>query len=286
MSGVYKVLGTTRQACSRAARGADARADARAEAERGLLQEARRLRADHPAMGARKLHGMLRPEGTGRDRFEKLLLDNGLRVRKPQNFSRTTFGSRFHEYPNLLGGKVLTGINQLWASDITYFFVVRRFYYISFETDVYSRRIIGWHVSDNLLAASHLASLEMAFGVRGRSHYGGTLVHHSDKGSQYLSGLYLRALAERGCLVSTCGSVYENPYAERVNGTIKNEYLHFRKINTMSDLITETERAVHLYNHQRPHLGLMGSLAPVEFEKILPTLSAQTRPTVALYTEG
>lgn len=243
------------------------------------------IRTVHPKMGARKMYELLMPEYIGRDKFESLLLQNGYRVDYPPNYIRTTYSVKCYQYKNLIKGIELTGVNRVWQSDITYIWVWNKFYYLVFITDVYSRRIIGHNASDSLEATSNIKALEMAFCNRGRKKYKG-LIHHSDRGSQYASIAYTNLLKLKGCEISMCDVAYENAYAERINGIIKNEYLKCKNITSFSILEKELDRAVNAYNYGRPHLSLVNKLSPVNFEKYVLTLNAEERPKVKLYTDG
>jgi len=250
-----------------------------------LFEKVDEIRIIHPKIGVRKIYGMLMPEHIGRDKFETLLLQNGYRVDYPRNYIRTTYSVKCYQYKNLIKGIELTGVNLVWQSDITYIWVLTKFYYLVFIIDVYSRRIIGHNASNSLETTSNIKALAMAFRKRGRKKYKG-LVHHSDRGSQYASDAYTSMLTLNGCEISMCNAAYENAYAERVNGIIKNEYLRCKNITSFSALEKELNHAVNAYNNTRPHLSLVNKLSPVNFEKYVLTLSAEERPKVTLYTDG
>lgn len=250
-----------------------------------LFLKADEVRAVHPKLGVRKMYELVLPLGIGRDRFEALMLNNGYRVCFPPNYIRTTYSVKCYQYTNLIKGIELTGINQVWQSDITYFLVGNKFYYLVFIIDVYSRRIVGYKASTTLEATANISALQMAFDLRGQKTYHG-LIHHSDRGSQYASNAYTSLLALKKCNVSMCDAAYENAYAERVNGIIKNEYLTSWSYNNLADVERGIKRAVYAYNYGRPHLNLKNKLSPVNFENYILSLSAEKRPMVKLYTEG
>jgi putative transposase len=164
------------------------------ETEQSILSCVESLRKDHPRMGAKKLYKLLQPDGIGRDRFIQLLMDHGYGTKRVRNYTRTTYSGTYY-YPNLISGKVLTGVNQLWVSDITFIWVDQRWYYLTFITDVYSRKIVGYAVDKHLHAQANIRALKMAFKTtRGQSIKG--LIHHSDRGSQYIHKEHLRLLKE------------------------------------------------------------------------------------------
>lgn len=235
-----------------------------------ILEVCGQIREEHPMMSCRKMYDVAgNGFSLGRDRFEALLLTHGFRVRHPKNYQRTTYSVGHGYFDNLISGLVLTGIDQLWQTDITYFRCLGRFYYMVFIIDVYSRRIIGYHVSDNMLAYSNMQALRMAFGTRGNPERFTSLIHHSDRGSQYVDKDYVRLLKQKGIAASMCLNSWENAFVERVHGTIKNEYMKHRTINSFAVLKAELARSVKLYNQQRPHLSLPGRTPPARFEQMI-----------------
>jgi len=250
-----------------------------------LFMKVDAVREVHPKMGIRKIYHLLAPQEIGRDKFEWLMLNNGYRVCYAPNYIRTTYSVKCHQYSNLIKGIELTGVNQVWQSDITYFLIEGKFYYLVFIIDVYSRRIIGYKASNTLETKANIEALQMAFDLRGQDAYPG-LIHHSDKGSQYASNAYTSLLTSNQCSISMCNFAFENAYAERVNGIIKNEYLKAWHFSNLTDLQAGLKRAVYAYNYGRPHDSLENKFAPVSFENYVLSLSAEKRPMVKLYTEG
>jgi putative transposase len=243
------------------------------------------IREIHPKIGVRKMYNMIAPEGIGRDKFEEIFLKNGYRVNYPKNYIRTTYSVKCHQYKNLIKGIELTGVNQVWQSDITYLWSANRFYYLVFIIDVYSRRIVGYKASITMETIANLIALQMAFKMRNMKEFKG-LIHHSDRGSQYASNAYTDLLESKKCDISMCNAAFENAYAERVNGIIKNEYMANWSFKSLTDVEKGLTRAVNAYNTSRPHNNLENKLAPVCFENYVLTLNAEKRPKVKLYTEG
>lgn len=226
------------------------------------------VREDHPRIGARKLFVMLKLEGEiGINKFEQFLSEEGLGIKVRHSAQRTTNSThRFHKYDNLVDGIKLTGVNQVWASDITYFMIGGNVYYIVFIQDVYSRRILGHSVSDNMLHQNNVKVLQESIGARKGADLS-RLIHHSDKGSQYCSTNYINMLKGNKMAISMAGNSMENPYVERLNGIMKNEYLFPRKkAHDLKSLKKEMKTVVKLYNESRPHSKL-GNLTPMQFEK-------------------
>lgn len=246
----------------------------------GLIMQAREI---HPAMGLRTIYDLCRPEGIGRDGFVGIGIRYGFRVKVFRNKTRTTFSSPYSRYRNLLADEQFDNINQLWTSDLTYFKVGDRDFYIVFIMDVYSRRIVGHSVADNMRAENNVAALKMALSMRGLSCYGHRLIHHSDRGGQYVSDNYTGLLKDYEIRISMCNVVYENAHIERVNGTIKNQYLIHRNITSFQQLEVEVNRAVQTYNHHRPHSALGGE-KPIAFEQEIKELKDSERAKIRIWT--
>ena len=144
-----------------------------------LLVEVDELRAEHPGCGVEKMYYTLKPDFIGRDRFVETFMNLGYRVKTIRNYHRTTIPVA-SQYQNLIEGLLVKSRNTVWQSDITYFDVKGKFYYLVFIVDVYTRRIVGYSVSDSLRAEANIGALKRAL-----SQYGAPKIHHSDRGSQY-----------------------------------------------------------------------------------------------------
>lgn len=245
-----------------------------------MMEQVRQI---HPGMGLRTMYEMLQPDGIGRDGFVALGLQEGFRLKSIEKQTRTTYSVKSNRYKNLLGEEVFDGINQLWSSDITYFHLSDKFFYIVFIMDVYSRRIVGYSLADNMRAENNLLALQQALKLRGIRDYEGHLIHHSDKGSQYVSDDYTALLEQYGIRISMCNEVYENTHIERVNDTIKNQYLKRWDIDNVKELTYKLADAIKAYNEQRPHQSLNG-MCPVEYEKYLETIENKKRKKMTIYT--
>lgn len=248
-----------------------------------LLSAITELRDIHPEMGARKMYHILKPDIIGRDKFIILSIENGFGVHKQRNFQRTTYNSHVYKYKNLIDGAIIFDINNVWVSDITYFRVQQVYFYLTFIVDLYSRRIIGSIAYPTLEAKANILALNMALKTRGAFHYE-NLIHHSDRGTQYTSTAYINLLVKKNISISMCDSVYHNVHAERVNGIIKNEYLRHWTINSFSSLKRCLNKAVFLYNHQRPHLAL-NYMTPIEYEDHIKNIHLSEHIGLHLYTD-
>jgi transposase InsO family protein len=240
------------------------------------------VRVMHPLMGLKKIYNLVLPGEVGRDRFIEIGVDNGLGIEKPRSYQRTTYSSKSAWFVNLVAGLLITGINQVWVSDITYYRVGNVFYYLTFIMDVYSRRILGYVAHHNLSAEANCRALEMSLAERAGANLNG-LIHHSDRGTQYTSNKYLNILSENGIGASMCDSVYENTHIERVNGIIKNEYLNYSEIISYDDLKRKLVKTVRLYNEERPHWNL-GLKIPCEYEKELADIPMNERKTMMIFS--
>jgi putative transposase len=241
------------------------------------------IREIHPGMGLRTMYDMLQPEGIGRDNFIALGLREGFRLQNKEKETRTTYSVKSHRYFNLLAGRRFTDVNQLWSSDFTYFHCAGVFYYIFLVMDVYSRRVVGYSLANNMRAENNIAALKMALTLRGIPNYKQQLIHHSDKGSQYASDAYTQALESYGIRISMCEEVYENTHIERINGTIKNQYLERMSIKSYEELKKKLRQVIDTYNNQRPHQSL-NKMTPFAYEQSLTQIPIDNRKKMEIYT--
>lgn len=242
------------------------------------------VRIEHPGMGLRCIYDMIQPDGIGRDAFICLGLESGYRLKAAIKYTRTTFSIKSNKYFNLLTGKIFNDINQVWSSDITYYYFEGKFYYIVLIMDVYSRRILGYTIASNMRSENNLTALKMALETRNIDHYHNTLIHHSDRGTQYASDVYTDELNSKGIQVSMCREVYENAHIERINNTIKNQYLNRWAIKGIRELHKKLSQTIGSYNNTRPHASL-NKMSPIQFEKRLENISLEKRKTMKIYTD-
>lgn len=247
-----------------------------------LGEVVRALRQEHNNMGSRALFHHLQEKEIGVNKFEKFMSSAGLTLEIKRRWIQTTDSRAGGPvFPNLTYGLKLNNINQLVAGDITYFITKPAVYYITMLTDVYSMRIVGYRSSEDMMATNNYLVLKQLIRLRGLKQLLG-LIHHTDKGSQYRALLYLRTLQNAGAAISMASTCLENPYAERINGIIKNDYLRFADIRSLSDMERELRKAVHKYNFERKQEQL-GWRAPVEYEKYILHLPSEERPVKKLY---
>ena len=219
-------------------------------------------RRKHPRMGGRKLYYKLQDifdsEGIkiGRDRFFDVLRRHKLLIKRRRNFVRTTNSfHRFRVYNNLIKDKNICHPNQVLVSDLTYINTREGYLYLSLVMDAYSRKIVGYEVSDTLEAVGCLRALNMALKQLPVNH---SAIHHSDRGIQYCSQAYIEKLRSNNLQISMTeeNHCYENAQAERINGVLKGEYGLRNKFVNKNMAKLACKQAIELYNTDRPHLAL------------------------------
>jgi putative transposase len=251
-------------------------------ADEALKVEIRQVyEANYAVYGARKVWRALNREGivVARCTVERLMRHMGLVGRVRGRHRRTTIPSRTSPCPSDLVERSFraTRPNALWVADLTYVATWSGFAYAAFVIDVFSRRIVGWRVATTLRANLALDALEMAIWSRGEPLHG--LVHHSDRGVQYLSIVYTERLATEGGVTSvgSVGDSYDNALAESVIGLYKSELIYNRgPWRTVEDVELATLAWVHWWNTTRLHSAI-GDVPPDEFEA---AHYAQQHPTV------
>lgn len=278
MECLYSVSGIGRQVYFRQAK----QQMQRAFIETRTIEMVKAIRERHPVMGARRLFYALQITDMGINRFERLLSGSGLGIERKKLWIKTTNSNHnYYKYGNLTYGLILDNIDQLWVSDITYWIEHGKHYYLLFILDVYCRRILGYTASENMYTLNNLKALELSFQERRKKQFE-QLIHHSDKGSQYCSTDYVKALKKANILISMAGNSLENPYAERLNGIIKNDYLQYYDTSSFGKLCKSLDTVVWLYNNERPHSEL-DNMTPVAFENLVRQQNESERKKMTLY---
>jgi transposase InsO family protein len=234
----------------------------------------RKERKEQPRVGVRKLHEALQPAfeaadlKIGRDYLFDILREHDMLIRRKKATCRTTFSQhRFYTYKNLVKNMLVTRPNQVWVSDITYIRTVSGFCYLALITDLYSRKIVGYDISDSLELAGCLRALKKAL-RHARPATG--LVHHSDRGFQYCSNQYVDELKKHGILISMTeeNHCYENAIAERVNGILKDEFYLDQCFYSTYHACNAAKNAIEIYNSKRLHLSLGYNTPNMVFENV------------------
>lgn len=212
----------------------------------------------HPRIGTRKLKYLLAQNDIeiGRDRLFSLLRMNRLLVQNRRAYHRTTNSNhRFYCHPNRIKeGLIPERPEQLWVADITYLATRCGSTYLSLVTDAYSRKIVGYHIGDDMKARTVKLAFLNALKERKNTD---ELVHHSDRGVQYCSVEYqeLHRQYDVSCSMTDGYDCYQNALAERINGILKMEYL-LNKPNDLDEAKKMVAESVKIYNEYRPHTAL------------------------------
>ena len=236
-----------------------------------VLDEIKDIRVRHPRMGVRKLQELLRPFmqeysiKMGRDALFDLLSTHGMLIRTRRRYVRTTYSNHWlRKYPNLIIDFTPSKPNELWVSDITYWKIGEKPLFLHLITDAFSRKIVGFQLSETLHGSETAKALKMAWKEqKGALHNDSQLIHHSDRGSQYCAYLYVNLLKKKQIQISMTqnGNPLENAIAERVNGILKDEYLLNYQCDDIQQAREKLGMAVWLYNNERPHSSI-GNLTP------------------------
>ncbi len=240
-----------------------------------LRDAIQRIVVEMPTYGYRRVHAELKRRGlfANKKRVRRIMRDDNLIGKRQRRFVRTTDSRHgLPVYPNLAKTMLLTDIDQLWVSDITYIRLEHEFIYLAVILDAFSRRVIGWELGRTLEAELTVAALRMALSKR---RVGPHLVHHSDRGVQYASREYTDLLKLHGIQISMSrrGNPYDNAKAESFMKTLKYEEVHRSEYRNLREARTEIRRFLEkVYNRKRLHSAL-GYLPPVEFEAVLTSQS-------------
>ncbi len=224
-----------------------------------------------PRLGTRKLYYLLKPKlnelgiKLGRDGLFDYLREHRLLVKPKRSYTKTTDSRHWmKKHPNLVQDLHINRPEQVFVSDITYVESAEGVHYLSLVTDRFSRKIMGYHLSENMTAVEVVKAVKQALKARVTSD---SLIHHSDRGSQYCSALYQAELRKNGVSPSMTDGYdcYQNALAERINGILKQEFL-LLKCNSFKELKRLIEESIQIYNTIRPHLSL-GMKTPEEVHK-------------------
>jgi len=251
------LFGISRQAIYQAEKRARKRADELALVKPLVFK----VRQEMPRLGTRKLYYLLKDEfdrlgiKIGRDALFDYLKTESMLIKPRKNYTKTTNSKHWlKKYPNLMKNAIPVRPEQYFVSDITYIKSRERTHYLSLVTDAYSRKIMGYHLSDDMSAENVVMAMKMAINNRVTS---AELIHHSDRGLQYCSSLYQIELRKSNTIPSMTDGYdcYQNALAERINGILKGEFL-INKCNTGKELKRLIAESIRAYNNKRPHLSL------------------------------
>lgn len=240
-----------------------------------------KTRVNHKRMGCRAMYyAAEQTPPVGRDIFEEIGLSNGFRIKRKKNKLKTTWGQRVTIYPNLVEGLVLTGINQVWQSDIFYQIQKGKVYYGVTIIDIYSRELLALHLSTSLKARENIKALKKALLARQGYNLKGC-IFHSDRGTQYISEAQTQIVLTHKMKLSMCKMPQQNAYVERIQGTIKNQYLCDLELKN-NNLTRIAQKVTYLYNHERPHQNLR-MMTPVKFKNHVENLPLNNQPEMLVF---
>jgi len=248
-----------------------------------VLEMVAQIRREIPRIGTPKLYFMikkpLQSQGLkiGRDALHQLLFNEGLIIRTKKRYAITTDSKHWmKKYPNLIKNLVVQESEEIWVSDITYIVVKDDFNYLSLITDAYSKLIVGFCLYHSLEAEGCLNALRMALEQRVKTT---SLIHHSDRGTQYCCNDYVKLLHNEEIKISMTdkGDPYENAIAERVNGILKTDFNLSRIFDNREQALITVGKSIYAYNNLRPHMSC-NYLTPVEAHQKTGLLKKKWKP--------
>lgn len=238
-----------------------------------IINYVKDYRSRMPKMGTRKLHHLLQPVlqkssiKCGRDKLFSILGKE--RLLQPKHRANRCFTKSLplsRNFPNLIKDLKIDAPEQVWVCDTTGLPVRDGLGYLTLTTDIYSKRIMGYHAQRTKSSSGSLTTLRMALDARVYPER--QLIHHSDGGGEYFNKIYLQALVDAH-IKSSCtapSSPQENTVAERINGILKNELLLVENIRSFETLLKNLPEAIKIYNEERPHSSI-DYMTPMEAHK-------------------
>ncbi len=239
------------------------------EQDADLRAKIEQVRVVHPRAGYRPLVHYLRREGIhlGETRLRRVLKKFELQIRPRKRFVATTDSNHSHLiYPNRLPEMTIDGTDQVWTADLTYIRINNGFVYLAVILDLFSRKVIGWQISKRIDGQLALDALDMA--IKRRQPAKG-VIHHSDRGVQYLCQSYVGRLREHGFHISCSrkGNPYDNAWTESFMKTLKDNEVYMWHYETYLDVLDRVPYFLEeVYNKKRIHSAL-GYVTPEEFEE-------------------
>jgi len=240
--------------------------------DRKLRSAIQKIALEFPFYGYRRITKELhaREFNINHKKVLQFMRENGLLCRRKKAFKPVTTQSNhsLRVYPNLAMDLKVTGLNQLWVSDITYIHLVDDFVYLAAIIDIFSRKCIGWSLSRSIDTNLTLSALDRAIAARQQLGFY-KLIHHSDQGMQYASEEYVERLKQTGIQISMSrkGNVYDNAFAESFMKTLKVEEVYLKEYESFEDALRNIKHFIEkVYNAKRLHSSI-SYLPPNKFEQ-------------------
>jgi len=235
---------------------------------RGKIEQ---VRVEFPRTGYRMLLHHLKRRGVaiGETKLRRIIKQFDLQFKHKRKFIATTDSN--HDcliHPNLIQGMTIDNINQVWTADITYIRIANGFVYLAVILDLYSRKAIGYAISKKIDGQLTVDALIIFIMIRGPPR---GVIHHSDRGVQYLCNAYVDILKENGFHLSCSrkGNPYDNAWTESFMKTLKYDEIYMGNYETYLDVVENLPHFIEeVYNKKRLHSSL-GYVPPEEFEKMI-----------------
>ncbi|MEI2694681.1 MAG: DDE-type integrase/transposase/recombinase [Saprospiraceae bacterium] len=277
MKSLYELTGITKQSLWKSRN----RKSEQQTIIKSVVDQMNDIRKTHKVMGCRKMYYKDEKQWlVGRDKVIEIGYANGFKIRKKRSVVRTTWSQSVEVYPNLIENKQLSGPNQAWQSDIFYYKVGATNYYGVTIEDVYTRVLKALHISKSLQAKQTVIALRKAIKSTLNKEDITGCIFHSDRGSQYISKDLKEIIKANNMIASMCINPQENAYVERLQGTVKNEYLNEFDI-TPRNITQMCQKIKTWYNGERPHKSI-GMLTPNKFENLVENLAIIDRPKMVI----
>jgi len=242
----------------------------RAKRDSDLRDLIEKIQVQFPQYGVRQVYWELLwgyKKRVNKKRIHRVMREHGLRAQIYRGFKVSTTDSNHNNriYPNLLHGKEVSAPNQVWVTDITYVRIQTCFVYLSVILDLFSRKVIGWSVSKKIDTNLCLESMKMAIESRVP---GSDVIHHSDRGVQYTSDIYVDLLKKNEFQISMSrkGNCWDNAHMESFFGTLKQEEVYLKEYETLTDVLFSIPNFIEQIYNEKRRKGALGGLTPIEFE--------------------
>lgn len=247
-----------------------------------IIDKLKEVRVDQPRIGGRKFAEYHRDQlPVGRDKVLEVIREHNMMLPRKPNFHKTTDSLKHGYFPNLIEGLEVDNVNQVWQSDITYIRWGQRHAYLAPIIDIYDRVIVGHALAMHMRQDLVMEAIGKAKKARKDKDLSG-LIFHTDRGSQF-KGLGVSRLLGEDIRQSMCEQAWQNAYIERFNGILKQELLPDKLPTTFQALKKVIDKAIRIYNEERPHWAFDCKYTPKAYSSHIFTLPKESRPVMKLY---